>query len=70
MSQCLDTVLENVTDKSVLEKFDILSEEVKSIQKANSINTQKLVELDAKLSRIILILEKRDAIRTHLGSSY
>lgn len=61
------TILENVADKEVLEKLEALDQSVKSLQKANSINTRKLTELDAKLSRIVRILERREAVRNSGG---
>lgn len=61
------TILENVADKEVLEKLEALDQSVKSLQNANSINTRKLTELDAKLSRIVRILERREAVRNSGG---
>jgi hypothetical protein len=73
MSQSLDTSLENIhtvlikireeiSDSSVLEKVAILGEEVKSLQ--------QFTEFRKDLRRILEILEKREVIRTNLGSSY
>lgn len=57
-------------DLQLVDAVKNLGAEVNSLQAGESINTQKLVGLSAKIDRIVRIMERTQAIRSNLGAGY